>query len=206
MSDTFTIKAKKRETSQKSISKNLKNEGYVLSVLYGRGKEYSLSVERREFETVFAKAGKHSIINLDIENEGSHEVLVKNYAIDGIKRHVSHIDFYEIDRNKKIKTNVPIHAIGVPEGVKLGGGTLEVIEHEITVRAFPNAIPHQISLDVTSLKIGDSIHLQDIKFENGVEPVGDKSKPIVTVVSIEDDSKAQDAEGTAASAKEATKA
>ncbi len=194
MSDVLTISAKLRDTSKKSIGKDLKKNGSVLSVLYGRGKEYSLSMNRREFEVVFPKAGKHSIINLDIDGEGTKEVLIKDYEIDGIKRYVAHVDFYEIDRAKKIKTTVPIRIIGTPEGVRIGGGTMEQIEHELTIRSFPNSIPHEISIDVSPLKVGDSIHLSDIEFTDGVVPVGDGSKPIVTVVSNEEEAAATEEE------------
>lgn len=191
MTDVFTISAKLRDTSQKSIGKDLKKSGSLLSVLYGRGKEYSLSMNRREFEIVFKKARKHSIISLDIEGEGTKEVLVKDYTIDGIKRYVSHVDFYEIDRTKKIKTTVPIHIVGVPDGVRGGGGTMEQIEHALAIRTFPSSIPHEISVDVEKLQIGDSIHLSDIAFTDGVEPIGDKSRPIVTVVANEEDTSAE---------------
>ncbi len=193
MTDVLTISAKLRDTSKKSIGKSLKKDGNVLSVLYGRGKEYSLYMNRREFQIVFTKAGKHSIIALDIEGEGKKEVLVKNYTIDGIKRYVDHVDFYEIDRNQKIKTTVPIHIVGVPDGVRLGLGTMEQIEHDLTIRAFPSSIPHEIAVDVAALQVGDSIHLSDVEFTDGVEPIGDKSRPIVTVVANEEDSSSTDA-------------
>ncbi len=187
MSETLTINAKARDISRKSIGKDLKKSGNVLSILYGRGKEYPLSVNRREFEVVFKQAGTHSIVNLNIEGEGTKEVLVKTYTIDGIKRTVDHVDFYEIDRKQKIKTTIPIHIIGVPEGVRIGGGTMQQIEHKLAIRTFPDSIPHQIELDVNKLQAGESIHLSDIQFGEGVTPVGDAGKPIVTVVAPEEE-------------------
>ncbi|MDA1468402.1 hypothetical protein OGZ02_06000 [Brachyspira hyodysenteriae] len=84
----------------------------------------------------FSLAGQHDIITLDIENDKAREVLVKDYQIDGIKRSIRHIDFYEIDRNKKIKTYVPIHIEGIPRSVRLGGGTLEQVEYGLPIKAF----------------------------------------------------------------------
>ena len=89
--------------------------------------------------------------------------------------------------NKKIKTFVPIHIEGIPEGVRLGGGTLEQVEYGLPIKAFPGSIPRELIVDVSELKVGDSLHISDIKFPEGVDPVGDGSKAVVTVVTTQDD-------------------
>lgn len=198
MSENYTIKALQRDTKTKSVGKKLRNEGYALASLYGRGKEYSIAVELKDFYKVFSLAGQHSIITLDIENDKPREVLVKDYQIDGIKRAITHIDFYEIDRNKKIKTFVPIHIEGIPEGVRLGGGTLEQVEYELPIKAFPDSIPRELIVDVSDLKVGSSLHISDIKFPEGVDPVGDSSKAVVTVVTTQDEDNVNKKEETPA--------
>ena len=187
MSENYTIKGLQRDTTKKSVGRKLINDGYALATLYGRGKEYSIAVELKEFVKIFSLAGQHDIITLDIENDQKREVLVKDYQLDGIKRTIRHIDFYEIDRNKKIKTFVPIRIEGTPEGVRLGGGTLEQVEYELPIKAFPGSIPREITIDVTDLKVGSSLHISDIKFPEGVDPVGDASKAVVTVVTTQDE-------------------
>ena len=187
MSENYTIKALQRDTTKKSVGRKLINDGYALATLYGRGKEYSIAVELKEFVKIFSLAGQHDIITLDIQNDKTREVLVKDYQLDGIKRTIRHIDFYEIDRNKKIKTFVPIHIEGIPEGVRLGGGTLEQVEYELPIKAFPGSIPREITVDVTELKVGSSLHISDIKFPEGVDPVGDASKAVVTVVTTQEE-------------------
>lgn len=187
MSENYTIKALQRDTTKKSVGRKLINDGYALATLYGRGKEYSIAVELKEFVKIFSLAGQHDIITLDIENDQKREVLVKDYQLDGIKRTIRHIDFYEIDRNKKIKTFVPIRIEGTPEGVRLGGGTLEQVEYELPIKAFPGSIPREITVDVTELKVGSSLHISDIKFPEGVDPVGDASKAVVTVVTTQEE-------------------
>ena len=187
MSENYTIKALQRDTTKKSVGRKLINDGYALATLYGRGKEYSIAVELKEFVKIFSLAGQHDIITLDIQNDQKREVLVKDYQLDGIKRTIRHIDFYEIDRNKKIKTFVPIRIEGTPEGVRLGGGTLEQVEYELPIKAFPGSIPREITVDVTELKVGSSLHISDIKFPEGVDPVGDASKAVVTVVTTQEE-------------------
>lgn len=189
MSENYTVKALQRDTKTKSTSKKLIKDGYALATMYGREKEYSLAVELREFNGVFSVAGQHSIITLDIENDKNREVLVKDYQIDGIKRTIRHIDFYEIDRQKKIKTNVHIRLEGTPDGVRLNGGVMEQVEHVIPIRALPASIPRELVVDVTALNVGSSLHIRDINFPEGVEPLGDSAKAIVTVVSSEEETK-----------------
>ena len=179
MSENYTIKALQRDTTKKSVGHKLINDGYALATLYGRGKEYAIAVELKEFVKIFSLAGQHDIITLDIQNDQKREVLVKDYQLD--------IDFYEIDRNKKIKTFVPIRIEGIPEGVRLGGGTLEQVEYELPIKAFPGSIPREITVDVTELKVGSSLHISDIKFPEGVDPVGDSSKAVVTVVTTQEE-------------------
>lgn len=180
-----TVKATKRDTAQKSIGKNLKKSGFALATLYGGKETPPLAVNLKAFNKVFLHTGKQDIIILDIEDEGTKEVLVKDYQINGISRDIMHIDFYEVDRNKKIKTTVPLHLEGLPEGVRLGGGVMEQIEHILTIRAFPGSIPKEITIDVQNLQLGHSLHISDIKFPEGVEAMGDISKAIVTVVAGE---------------------
>lgn len=191
MSENYTIKAAQRDTKLKSTGRRLRKDGYALATLYGRGKEYALAINLKDFERIFSMAGQHDIITLDIDKDNTREVLVKDYQIDGIKRTIRHIDFYEIDRTKKIKTFVPLHIEGIPEGVRLGGGTLEQIEYELSIRAFPGSIPRKMSIDVGHLKVGDSLHISDIQFPEGVDPIGDMSKAIVTVVTAQEDEAGQ---------------
>lgn len=183
MGDKYIIKALQRDTKTKSISKRLINNGYALATMYGREQEYSIAVDRREFNKIFYLAGQHDIITLDIENDKAREVFIKDYQIDIIKRTIRHIDFYEIDRHKKIKTNVNIRLEGIPEGVRISGGTMEQVEHVLRIRALPEFIPRELVIDVTDLKVGSSLHVKDIKFPEGVEPLGDFGKTIVTIVS-----------------------
>jgi large subunit ribosomal protein L25 len=180
-----TIKATKRDIQQKSTGKDLKKNGFALATIYGRGNEHSLAVDLKAFNKVFSRAGKQEIITLEIEGEGSKEVLVKDYQLDGIKRTIRHIDFYEIDRTKKIKTVVPIHLAGTPESVRLALGVLEQIEHQLSIRAFPGSIPKEAIIDVSALELGHSLHVSDIVLAEGVEAMGDHAKAVVTITAVE---------------------
>jgi large subunit ribosomal protein L25 len=78
---------------------------------------------------------------------------------------IIHVDFSRISTDRKIDIKVPIKFIGEPYGVKTQGGIAEYDMRELTVRCFPSDIPDEINIDVSSLKIGDSIRVKDLKFD-----------------------------------------
>ena len=94
---------------------------------------------------------------------------------------ILHVDFHEVAENEKVTVHVPLETTGEAVGVKTGGGTLEHILHKLKVRCFPKDLPDQILVDVTSLEIGKSFHLGDIKVPEGVELIGDKHITVLAV-------------------------
>ena len=86
-----------------------------------------------------------------------------------------HIDFHEVAENEKVTVMVPVETIGEAAGVKNGGGVLEHVLFKIKVRALPKDLPEVIMIDVTSLEIGQAIHLGEIQPPSGVEIIGDKA-------------------------------
>jgi large subunit ribosomal protein L25 len=79
-----------------------------------------------------------------------------------------HADFRAIDENTEIVAHVPLHLEGEPVGVKNGGGVLEHTVHSLEIRCLPNDLPSLLHADVTSLEIGDSLHIGDLKLPTGV--------------------------------------
>ena len=94
---------------------------------------------------------------------------------------VVHVDFHEVAETEKVTVSVPVETVGEPAGVKNGGGTLEHILHKLKVRCLPKNLPEQITLDVTALEIGKSIHIADIVPPAGVEIMGEKTRTVVAV-------------------------
>ena len=94
---------------------------------------------------------------------------------------VLHVDFHEVAEDEKVTISVPVETLGEAEGVKTGGGVLEHVLFKIKARALPKNLPEVLIIDVTQLKLGESIHLGDIKAPEGVELVGDKHLSVVSV-------------------------
>ena len=113
---------------------------------------------------------------------------------------VLHVDFHEVAENEKVTIMVPVETVGEAVGVKTGGGVLEHVLFKIKVRALPKDLPEQIIVvDVSHLKIGQAIHIGEIKAPEGVEILGDKHIPVIAVAAprTEEEEAAEAAEAAA---------
>ena len=123
------------------------------------------------------------LIDLEIRKGDQPErkvVMVKDIQIDPLQRAILHTDFYEVAMDEMVTVEVPIHLVGKPEGTKMGG-ILEQVQRVIEIQCLPGDIPKSVDIDVSSLKIGDSIHVQDIQVEKA-KILSDTNLTIATVV------------------------
>jgi large subunit ribosomal protein L25 len=141
-------------------------------------------IDSKELAKVLqTEAGENVLIDLDIRKGNQSDrkvVMVKDIQIDPLQRITLHTDFFEVTMDEMVTVEVPVHLVGKPEGTKMGG-ILDQIRRVIQIQCFPGDIPKSIDIDVSPLKIGDSIHVQDIKVEK-VKILSDTNYTIATVV------------------------
>lgn len=168
----------------KSELKKLRSAGYIPAVIYGHNK-VNILVKIKQKDGLQIQKQKNKAIFYEITEGDSSlkgkKVLVKDIARDPLIDEIIHIDFYEIPEKEPVKLTVPVRLKGKPEGVTKGG-IVEWERREIEVKASPENVPDFIEIDITSLDIGDSIHLEDLKLPDGVCFVGDPKNPVVTIV------------------------
>ena len=172
MSTKATLKAQKREDLGKGASRTLRRTGRVPAVLYGRELEsVHLSVDAHEAEHLFHSISvDNTIVDLSVDGEKKpYQTLVREIQTHPWRDTLVHIDFLRIQEGVAVDLEVPVELIGVPVGVRLKGGVLEQIVHELEVRCIPSKIPESFTLDVTELDINDSLHVSDIQLPEGVE-------------------------------------
>jgi len=181
--ERISLNAEKRVTSTKGAIRQLRLGGKVPAILYGKKREpQMLSVDAKELsKTASTKAGLNVLVDLDVKGEGKTTVLIRDYQAHPIHRVFTHVDFQVIDVSEKIVVEVPIDLVGAAVGVK-EGGILEQLMRKIEVRCLATQIPERIEVDVSELKIGDSIHSNQIKLAEGVEFLRTMIYTIVTVV------------------------
>jgi len=177
--------AELREKTGKGVARKLRAKGFVPAIFYGpRTQNIPISVEVKALrKTLQTEAGENVLIELDIKRDGESDkkvVMLKDVQIDALSGDILHADFYEIAMDETLKVEVPLNLLGKPEGTKLGG-ILEQIRRSIEIECLPGDIPKRIDIDVSGLKIGDSIHVRDLKIEK-VKILSDPNLTIATVV------------------------
>jgi large subunit ribosomal protein L25 len=173
-----------RTPGSKGNLSSLKKEGKIPAVFYGKTiKPESISVNAKIFASIIEANGVNVIIDLNFK-DGKKPVIVKEIQRDILTQAPIHIDFRTISLEDKVEILVPIHIDGVAEGVKNFGGTMEFIVREVKVKALPKSIPQKISVDVSSLGIGQGITIDTLPKLEGVDYVQDPSTLIINVIAV----------------------
>ena len=179
------LSAEIREGVGKGKARKLRTKGLIPAIFYSpKSQSIPLVIDSKEFvKTLQTEAGENVLIDLNIRKGDQADrkvVMVKDIQIDPLQGTTLHTDFYEVAMNEMVTVEVPIHLVGKPEGIKMGG-ILEQIRRVIQIQCLPGDIPKRIDVDVSSLKIGDSIHVQDIQTEKA-KILFDTNFTIATVV------------------------
>jgi large subunit ribosomal protein L25 len=203
MAKQVKLKAEKRTETGRSAVRKLKARGIIPAVVYGaKDKPQPLQVSARDINAMLSHAaGENILVELEIAGEKANKTaLVQEIQHAPVGGNVLHIDFHAVSMDEKIHADVPVEPIGVPTGVKNFGGLLEQNLRALAVECLPRDLPDRITVDVSGLNIGDSIHVRDIPLPNGVTA---KVQPDLTVFSVmapavEEEPVAVAAEGEAA--------
>jgi large subunit ribosomal protein L25 len=196
---SVSLSAFPRELSKRTGVKKVRANGRIPAVIYGRhNKPENLEVTARDLENVI-HAGHSEILLVDLSvSNGKRLALVRDIQHHPLSGRMLHVDFQEVAENEKVTASVPVETTGEAEGVKTGGGVLEHVLFKLKVRATPRDLPDVITIDVTKLQIGQSIHIGEIPPIPGVEILGNKEVPVVSVAAPV--SEAQEAAATESAA------
>ncbi len=174
-----------RDGTGKGVTRKIRRAGRVPAVIYGHGKAtLSLSLDPKSLESILkaSDAGVNTLIGLEGDSAISGKtVLVKELQRDPVDGFLMHADLFEVDPEEKIAISVPVHVVGIAEGITMGG----ILDHalrEVELECLPSAIPDAIELDVTALSLGDSIHVRDLVVGAGISVRTHEELPVVSVI------------------------
>lgn len=175
------LQAQKRVIMGKKV-KQLRASGYLPAVLYGKGQEsVAIQIPAKDFEKVFKQAGESTLVYLTTEGQ-TYPTIIHDVAREPRKDAVIHADFYKVSLTEKIKTKVPVVFTGESPAVKEAQGIFVRNLNEIEVEAFPQDLPPQITVDISSLKaFGDQIQVKDLKLGDKVQIIAEPEDIIATV-------------------------
>ncbi|MEE9555197.1 MAG: 50S ribosomal protein L25 [candidate division Zixibacteria bacterium] len=180
----ITLEVSVRDKSGKGVARKLRAAGKIPAVVYGKDeKPIAIEMEYNDFHTAMKNSGgENLLINLNVDGSDSgKKAIIKELQRDPVDSHLIHIDFLHISMTEKIKVTVPIVLEGTAEGVKNFGGIVSWVIRSVEVLCLPKDIPDKITLDVTDLKIHDSIHVKEMQIEN-VEILENEERTVVSVI------------------------
>lgn len=177
-----TLAGFERNTFKKGPAGRLRKEGKIPCVIYGHNKPVHIAIGVKEFDTKFHIISENILITINVEDK-EYEVLVKDFQEDMLKGQITHIDFFEVEHGKVLKTRIPVILIGTSIGVK-EGGLLEHRLHEIDIECLPKDIPEKIEVDITELQVGDSVHVSDLTVPEAVKILNFLEQSVVSVTTI----------------------
>jgi large subunit ribosomal protein L25 len=184
MAKQVKLRAEPRTSVGRSAVRKLKARGIIPAIIYGgKDKPQPLQVTARDIDALMSHAsGENVLVELEIAGEKStRTALVQEVQHSPVSGDIRHVDFHAISMDETIQAEIPLEPVGIANGVKNFGGLLEQSLRALTIECLPRDLPDRITVDISALNIGDSIHVRDIRLPSGVTA---KVQPDLTAFSV----------------------
>src|ERR1041384_1105804 len=167
MAQFVSLAASPRTTTGKGPARQARFKKQVPAVIYGHGRTTeSLMGDAAQLEKALTGIEPEStIIELEVGGKKAR-TLIREIQRHPVRPDIIHVDFYEIQAHEKVTLKVPVHLVGVPDGVRNAGGVLDQVTREVEIEVLPEHIPDRVELDVSALIIGHSLHARDLSIPN----------------------------------------
>ena len=176
----ISLAANERELIKTAGSKKLRNSGRIPGTLYGNGDPANIEIASTQFEkAIKSTEAKNFLVELDLNGTKSM-ALVQDLQKHPISNLCIHVDFRRLTNDSIITAKIPLHTIGTPEGVKVGG-ILQTMSHNLTLKGKALDIPESVEIDTSHLQVGEGILLEAVSLPEGITTVGDPKSRIVAV-------------------------
>lgn len=179
--EAIKLALKKRDASVKA--KKLRLQSLVPGVIYGHGTENkNVMADYNSFHKAFKAAGESTLLDLEIEGDGTVKALVKDWQVDPLSNRYTHVDFYQVNLKEKLKTEIALNFIGESPAVKEQGGSIIKTLDSVLVECLPTDLVHSIDVDVSVLKsFDDMITVKDLAVPAGIEILENADEVIVKI-------------------------
>ncbi len=181
--ERLSIVVEKREEQGKGVARSLRKDGMVPAVLYRGGDSQSIKLVKKDLaKLINSLSGEQVMVDLQFKDGEKKLALLKNYQVDPIRGELLHTDFFEVSLTESVRVPIHVTTTGEPVGVRRDGGILQHTLREVMIECLPDKIPGKTVVDISKLEVGQSIHVSDLKFEEGIRVLTDANDVIVTVV------------------------
>ena len=166
MSVTIAVQARQKGT--KAQIKALRAGGQIPAVVYGKKTEsQSVALDAAEFRKFLVEGNRNRLVELALPVGGTVKAFIKEIVREKLSRAVEHIDFQVVEPGDFITYRVPLNIVGVPVGVKIGGGNLNVVKKDLKVRVPSIALVDSVDVDVSALEKGQAFFVNQVAFPGG---------------------------------------
>lgn len=171
MAKKTTLHAEPRLRTGSGVLKQMRREGWLPCVVYGKGAENkNLKVNAKAFRELLSHSTSESfIVNLEIANGGTDLAQLKAVQHDPLSGDPLHVDFLAIDMKSEITASIPVHLVGEAPGLA-AGGVLEQGHHTLDITCTAANLPESVEVDISKMEIDSSLHISDVTFPEGVTP------------------------------------
>jgi large subunit ribosomal protein L25 len=186
-------------TFNKNHARRVRREGLIPAVVYGAGKEsVAVTVDPRIITRILhSDSGHNTIFDLTIAGAPGAKGMIVDWQNEPIKGTLLHIDIKRIAMDKAMRVSVPVQLTGTAAGVKLQGGVLGQVLHEVEIECLPGDIPSHIDVDVSALEINDTIHISDLPHTDKLKFLGDETALVAHVTAPREEAVAEVVAGPA---------
>jgi large subunit ribosomal protein L25 len=173
---------KKRNNQGTSSSRRMRSDGLLPGIIYGSDKESNIvEMNLNQVEKILKNHSSDSVlIEVDLEDEGSVRVLLKEVQYHPVTSSILHVDLQRVVAGKPIQVDVAIELNGEPEGVK-SGGIIDHKIHSLSVECLPKDMIESIPVDITNLEIGDSLTVSDITVTSKIKILSDENLQVISI-------------------------
>lgn len=174
------IKTDQRQAGKKAVNQ-LRSEKRVPAVVYGPkvNENINVSLSEIDVEKILSKPTTH-VIKLEVEGQDTYECLFKRVEFDKITDRPIHVDLYAMEEGTPVIQTIPIRLEGTPQGVTEGGGRLYQPLKKLRIQCLPSKLPAEFTLDVSEMKIGESLNVEDLQFE-GITPLRELFRTVAVI-------------------------
>lgn len=195
--EKVVLVANERKTFTKADVNSIRNNGRVPGIYYLKNTQpIAIDVPEKQIKPLVFTAETH-LVSLQIDGKGDFDCIVKDVQFDPVTDRIVHFDLLGLTSNEKFQLEVPVQFVGAPVGVK-EGGIIQQTLHKLQIECLPADIPQHLEINITNLKLGESIHVKDLTFPN-IDILTNEDSVVVacTHPKVEKEATAEGAEGAA---------
>ncbi len=200
MTELVKFSATSKDLAGKGSARALRTQGRIPAVVYGgKNAPTMVSISSRDFVVEYQKGGiKTRLVELDVDGK-KISALTKDVQLHPVSDAPIHVDFLRVDEGTSVKISIALHVVNEDKcpGVKKGG-IANLVSRRVDFLCHPSKIPHHIDIDVAELEIGQSLHINDLKLPEGVQPVEKSNFTVMTIIGRASDEPAAAAAATPA--------